>query len=340
VQYWGHEYTLGGNTPVGLFDDGSFLWFDRELSVPRLLKTYSGYAIDVGYWFGRARPPQFVDPSQHWIFVGDTACGYTVTSGLYLQSTIEVYGLQHVFKGTCLNADTTNSYDLVTQFNDWLNSHAYSVIGDGALIPSLFNGDVPCSFMRLQLNNALCRFYQPLVQCTPANYNGGATRGYWLGTGVRSTSSGPKHFVLSAYVNGIEGLHQPFNEKFEVWSFNESGGRGQQIGFLAPRILMEMPDVYGNLNLPSFMDSYSMKGTPITTAYDTQLSLLIVMLVNMGINLREYKSWWTADDLWTRLLPYPLEAVYNGLGDWLSTGIVRMFTKVDYQNKFIREITL
>ena len=337
VQYWGHEYTLGGNTPVGLFDDGSFLWLDRDLSVPRLLKTYSGYAIDVGYWFGRA---QF-GPNQHWIFVGDTACGYTVTSSLYFQSTIEVYGLQHVFNGTCLNADTTNSYDLVTQFNDWLNSHAYSVIWDGARIPSLFNGDVPCSFMRLILHNASWTFHQPMMQCIAANYNGAAQRGYWYGTAVDQTGTPYRHVVLSAYVNGIEGLHQPFNEKFEVWSFNESGGKDKWLGFYAPGILMEMPDVYGNLNLPSFMDSYSMKGTPITTAYETQLSIkLLGMLYNMGIGMQDYRSWWTDEDLKARLLGDPLEAIYNGLGDWLSTGIVRMFTKVDYQNKFIREITL
>ena len=334
VQYRGDEYTLSGNTPVGLFDDGSFLWLDRSFSVPRLLKTYSGYAIDVGYWFSRA---QF-DPN--WIFVGDTACGYTVTSSLYSQSTIEVYGLQHVFNGTCLNANTINSYDLVTQFNDWLNSQAHSDTWQGSHIPSLFNGDVPCSFMRLQLNNAACIFYQPLVQCTPANYNGGATRGYWLGTAIDQTHTPYKHVVISAYVNGIEGIHQPFNEKFEVWSFNENGGKDQKLGFYSPAILMEMPDIYGNLNLPSFMDSYPMKGTPITTAYETQLSMLLAMLFNMGIGVRDYSRWWTDEDLKARLLKDPLEAIYNGLGDWLSTGIVKIFTKVDYQNKFIREITL
>ena len=151
-------------------------------------------------------------------------------------------------------------------------------------------------------------------------------------------------------MNGIEGIHRPFNKKFEVWSFNESGGRGQQVGFFAPSSLMYPPDDFFADNIPflymrmpAMTDAQAIRGTPITTAYETQLSNLLAMLYNMGIGMQDYPRWWTADDLRTRLLPYPLEAVYYRLGELSfiqDRAFMRMFTKVDYQNKFIREITL
>ena len=348
VQYRGQQLTLPDNHPRGVFSLGSYLCcITQGYDYHKLLEVVGSYAFDVGFFFDTS---QF-DPE--WIMVGDTALSYQVggTNVATRTSTTEVYALQHVFRGLILNA-CTEPYrnDPHYDFDGWRDKESWGLQPDGYWIESLQVGDVPCSFMRLILHNASWTFHQPMMQCIAANYNGAAQRGYWYGTAVDQTGTPYRHVVLSAYVNGIKGIHNPFNAEFAAYSFNESGGRRQQVGFFAPSSVMYPPDDFFADNIPflymrmpAMTNAQAIRGTSIHTAYDTQLSLLIAMLVNMGINLREYKSLWTADDLRTRLLPYPLEAVYNGLGE-LSfiqhTAFMRMFTKVDYQNKFIREITL